>query len=474
MGKSFLTGIGSVMGIKATPFQRATFRLIAIFVGVFLLLNLIITPVAMNRSGKHVSQDIFNNGVLAAELVRNRPLSVLEKEILAVYQHVEGVKFYDPEAGYMRIEWFGAESNLPASPIRIDLGFDAPRESFVNLYRLFRAPRGQLGLITSADDKIGSRITVIFRHEALMEYILTQTERSIRFAAFMSFFIVLFLPRLFRRELSLSMTALLMRQKNSPVGFGRRASRVDDLEKTIAQHIDEQSRLASLGAGAARLAHDIRNVLASMQLFADRFVASDDDKDRRMGERMNISIERAVSLCDWTTQYSTATKRDIDYNTHAVRPLVNEVLTLVRLHDVANKVQLVNRVDAREQIDCERNLAFRIIYNVVLNAIQAIKSSGQRGRVVVTSRKEKQGMVLIIEDNGPGMDSETVGKLFVPYQGSLKPGGTGLGMAIADELTKWHGGQLELVATSSKGSIFELYLPYEAPSGDEDEAQSVA
>ena len=270
------------------------------------------------------------------------------------------------------------------------------------------------------------------------------------------------------------MTALLMCQNNNPIDPEQNLSNISDLEKTIAQHIDEQSRLASLGAGAARLAHDIRNVLASMQLFADRLVASEDEKDRRMGERMNISIERAVSLCEWTTQYSTATKRDIDYNTHSVRPLVNEVLTLVRLHDVANTVELVNRVDAREQIECERNLAFRIIYNVVLNAIQAIKSSGQRGRVVVASRKEKQGMVLMIEDNGPGMDAETVEKLFVPYQGSLKPGGTGLGMAIADELTKWHGGRLELVSTSAKGSVFELYLPYEAPSHDADEGQSVA
>ena len=62
------------------------------------------------------------------------------------------------------------------------------------------------------------------------------------------------------------------------------------------------------------------------------------------------------------------------------------------------------------------------------------------------------------------MDEGTVEKLFVPYQGSLKPGGTGLGMAIADELATWHGGRLELVKTSDKGSVFELYLPYEAAS----------
>lgn len=385
MIKSFMAGVRSVIGVKETPIQRATLRLLVSFLGIFVLLNIIITPVAMIRSGEHVAKDIFKNGVLVAELIRNRPLTALEKEILVVYQHVEGIRFYESEEGNLRTVWFRENLTLPAAPVRVNLGSDLVRDSFTNLYRLMSSPRDHLGVVASTDDKIMQNINVIFRHDAVLDYVIYQTKRSIRLAAFLSLFIVLILPRLFRRELSLSMTALLMNQKDDPAGPAQRASSIDELENTITKHIEEQSRLASLGAGAARLAHDIRNVLASMQLFADRLVAADDEKDRRMGERMNISIERAVSLCEWTTQYASATKREINYSAHAVRPLVNEVMTLVRLHDVANRVQLINQVGASEKIECERNLAFRIIYNVVLNAIQAIKSTGRAGRVVDTT-----------------------------------------------------------------------------------------
>ena len=57
------------------------------------------------------------------------------------------------------------------------------------------------------------------------------------------------------------------------------------------------------------------------------------------------------------------------------------------------------------------------------------------------------------------MSAETVESLFTPYQGSLQPGGTGLGMAIANELARWHEGRLELQQTSPQGSIFTLYIP---------------
>ena len=95
----------------------------------------------------------------------------------------------------------------------------------------------------------------------------------------------------------------------------------------------------------------------------------------------------------------------------------------------------------------------------MLNAIQAISASGKKGVVSVNSQIEKGGITLIIEDTGPGMSAETVENLFTPYQGSLKPGGTGLGMAIANELARWHEGRLELRQTGAQGSTFTLYMP---------------
>ncbi len=235
------------------------------------------------------------------------------------------------------------------------------------------------------------------------------------------------------------------------------------MAERLATHIREQARLASIGTGATRLAHDLRNMLASLQLYAERLSASDSERDRKMGSLMIDSIEKAVTLCDWTKHYSSTTRKNLDRRVQQVSSLVEEALTLVQLHDAKKKVQLVNQCNPRHFIDCERTLIFRIVYNVVLNAIQAIHASGQAGRVVIRSLPSGAGTFVQIEDNGPGMDEETVKKLFIPYQGSLKPGGTGLGMAIAEELARWHGGSLELLHTGAGGSCFQLFVPDSLP-----------
>ena len=215
------------------------------------------------------------------------------------------------------------------------------------------------------------------------------------------------MQRIFHREVSNYMADLLVslygkKLKIDKKGLaGNEAGSIDHLQDRLSEHIDEQARLASLGAGAVRLAHDIRNALASLQLFADKLSSSENESDKAMGARMNISIERAVSLCDWATRYSSSRKKTINFARQPLRSLVDEVLTLVRLHDVGHNVELKNKIKAGEYIDCERNLAFRIIYNIVLNAIQAISASGKKGMVSVKSQIKKGGITVIIEDTGP-------------------------------------------------------------------------
>ena len=82
-------------------------------------------------------------------------------------------------------------------------------------------------------------------------------------------------------------------------GGQQTVANVEKFHEQLQAHIEEQARLASLGAGASHLAHDIRNLLASLQLNAERLKASEGPRERKLGASLEGSIQQALMLVDW-------------------------------------------------------------------------------------------------------------------------------------------------------------------------------
>ena len=102
----------------------------------------------------------------------------------------------------------------------------------------------------------------------------------------------------------------------------------------------------------------------------------------------------------------------------------------------------------------------QIVLNLVKNSIEAMSSvpSGSRHMRVVTRLSENSTVLLSIQDSGHGITVEDQGRVFDPFF-TTKPTGMGLGLAICRTVAEDHGGNLRLVETSSRGSIFEIQLP---------------
>jgi signal transduction histidine kinase len=79
--------------------------------------------------------------------------------------------------------------------------------------------------------------------------------------------------------------------------------------------------------------------------------------------------------------------------------------------------------------------------------------------IALDAHRESDKVVLRIADNGPGLQRRTLENLFVPFAGSTRAGGTGLGLPIARELIRVQGGDLELASTSAAGTTFVIRLP---------------
>jgi nitrogen-specific signal transduction histidine kinase len=108
---------------------------------------------------------------------------------------------------------------------------------------------------------------------------------------------------------------------------------------------------------------------------------------------------------------------------------------------------------------------FRAIHNLARNAAQAIENHKDGlGEIALEARRvsEKAGderVEIDIVDTGPGVPERAKENLFKPFQGSARPGGSGLGVAIAASLVKAHGGALALVENSEAGARFRISLP---------------
>ena len=300
------------------------------------------------------------------------------------------------------------------------------------------------------------------------------------FIAFLGICILftIFFSVFFRRLMLQSLDDLFIRLYGSAaMGF----SDADDAQSLLASldafqdrmrlHIDEQARLAALGAGASFLAHDIRILLASLQLNAEQLMDLPGEKEQRIGKRLATAIEQSLSLVEWAALYTSDKRDHLDVQRQPLRPIIDDALNFVRLHDPRRRVQLVNDCLANVEVVAERTLMFRILYNLALNAVQAMKGQETLRQIRMRASNNEQACIIRVSDSGPGLPGEGRGSLLMPHMaGARQPDGTGLGLKIVTDLVSWHGGRLDIIHSDGHGTQFQITLPHQAPGAPRDEA----
>ena len=128
--------------------------------------------------------------------------------------------------------------------------------------------------------------------------------------------------------------------------------------------------------------------------------------------------------------------------------------------DEGSAVEWRNEVAFELDVEADRGQLFRVLNNLGRNARQVGASS-----VRVSARLEDGRIIIDVADDGPGLSDKARGRLFQPFAGSARDGGTGLGLVIARDIMRAHGGDIELVETGASGATFRLSLPGRNPSG---------
>jgi signal transduction histidine kinase len=231
------------------------------------------------------------------------------------------------------------------------------------------------------------------------------------------------------------------------------------LQTQMTGALKQRERLAQLGGAVAKISHDLRNILTSAQLFADRIEGSADPVVARSAPKLVGSISRAVSLCESTLAFGRAEEPPPRLTRFPLRLLAEDVVAGEGLSETGEGIVGLIDVAPGLMIRADAEQLYRVLSNLVRNARQALEAQGGQGTIEIAGGEDEADWWIRVGDTGPGLPPRAREHLFTAFQGGARKGGSGLGLAIAAELVRGHGGRLDLVASGPEGTEFMIRLP---------------
>lgn len=231
------------------------------------------------------------------------------------------------------------------------------------------------------------------------------------------------------------------------------------LQTQLSGALRQRQRLAQLGAAVARISHDLRNILATASLFADRMEQSEDPAVARAAPKLVASLSRAVTLCESTLAFGKAEEPPPRLTRVALAPLIADVVENEQLAAGDDAARIEADIPPTLTLRADPEQLYRVVANLVRNARQAIEAVAEEGHISIDAGESDDAWWLRVRDTGPGLPEKAREHLFTPFQGNVRKGGVGLGLPIAAELVRGHGGRLELERTGPEGTSFLIALP---------------
>lgn len=236
--------------------------------------------------------------------------------------------------------------------------------------------------------------------------------------------------------------------------------------KQLLEAMARKEKLVALGHLAAGVAHEIRNPLSSIKglakYFAERTprrrVASVSQVMAKEADRLNRVVSELLEL---------VRPAHLNYQTVDINALIRHSLQLVS-QDAQSRgiaLQFTPRPELTT-ISADPDRLNQVLLNLYLNAMQAI---GRDGVIRVTaSEADRQRVKIVVTDSGKGMSDEELQAIFTPYF-TTKADGTGLGLAVVQNIIEQHGGTIRAESQPGAGAIFTLWLPVDAQRREDEQ-----
>jgi len=240
--------------------------------------------------------------------------------------------------------------------------------------------------------------------------------------------------------------------------FRRLEMKSEELRKTQEQLV-QAGKLASTGQLAAGVAHELNNPLTTVSGYAQLLLKRLNKKDPNFkkieamaeeAQRCKVIIE---NLLDFSRQAGRRNYQTLNINT----PLKN-TLSLVEEQMRLQNVRIIRNLSSHlPRIKAHPRQLEQVFMNIVSNALDSMPNGGELRTV---TRKIDNGVEVAFIDNGCGIKSEDLDKVFNPFFTTKRPGrGVGLGLSVSYGIIREHGGEIGVESEEEKGSTFTIRLP---------------
>lgn len=245
-------------------------------------------------------------------------------------------------------------------------------------------------------------------------------------------------------------TVPLVTEENAFLGMLALFTDLTEIRR-LENRIRDLQALADLGEMSAGIAHEFRNSLSTILGYL------------RLAQHQS-SVDEILVRIQRADQEATVLESAIESLLNFARPMTIDAQpvdlgelaanVVARLEPYASDVEIA--VSGAAIIDADRALLARAIENLVRNAIDAVHDSGRTGRIAIDTRNDPPS--ISVRDNGVGLDAESAGRVFLPFQ-SRKPHGLGLGLPLARKIVLLHGGSLHIAGTPGEGATVTIEFP---------------
>jgi signal transduction histidine kinase len=248
---------------------------------------------------------------------------------------------------------------------------------------------------------------------------------------------------------------------NRASGYRRQLEeRVIELNKLNKEmeELKSKEKLAITGRIARAIGHEVRNPLTNIGLASEQIttlVPENEDTNVLLG-MINRNVQRINQLI--TDLLNSSKFSELKYETVSINKVLNDSLQLAMDRILLKKIEVIKKYAGKipdVSIDITKmEIAF---LNIIVNAVEAMEE--EKGILTLKTEARNNKCVIIISDNGTGMDKETISKLFEPYfTNKLK--GNGLGLTHTQNIILNHDGNIEVKSEPGKGSSFIISLNF--------------
>jgi signal transduction histidine kinase len=237
--------------------------------------------------------------------------------------------------------------------------------------------------------------------------------------------------------------------------FNSMGRAVEERERELVR----SERLAAIGKMAAMITHEVRNPLSSIglntELLQDELDGSSEEA-KKLLRAIQREVDRLTAITEEYLAFARLPKPKLQ--PEAINPMVGALASFVREDLAAKQVELVVELGDSDPIALVDAAQIRqCLINLVRNATEALAGKAG-GTVILRTRRVGDRVLIDVEDNGAGIPADVLPRVFDPFF-STKEGGSGLGLALTQQIVKDHGGDLAVHSTVGRGTTFTLGVP---------------